>query len=1329
MTQYLNPAPVTDATLVSSTLAENDFAAWSAATAYAVGNRVIRATTHRIYERLIAGTTATTPEADLANWKLIGPTNRWAMFDPSLATASTGSTSISVAISGAAVGIVTGVVLLGVVGSQVQVFAGATLVRTVAVPAPVSPSTSSTVMITGLSINSASNTVITVTGSALAIAHISVGAWVDLGETLDCEVGITDFSTKSADGSDIQRAGYSRKLRGTVSVLAADIIATRDRLESLRGGAVVFWSLDDTYEATRALGWLSDFSFSGVRPTGRAQYSISIEGLTRDDATIAAGTAALGTSLTGGLSLQLGATSFLVPADSAGVVSSYAGATSAVLVTQGTQDVTGQWSITTADTNCTSTFAGGVITVTALSADAGYVTVTATRAGYTTLTGRFSIAKAKGGAAGAVGSAGTPGVDGDDALSLSLSNGAHVLAASSAGVVSSFAGATTTATVYKGQAVDTGWAISKVDTNATSTLSAATVTVTAMAADVGYVDVSATKAGNPTLTARFSISKARAGATGATGNTGPAGGRSTVQLARAIAGATWSDAEANAALTANSYGAPISGDVVTLYNSGSTPPFSLTKVYSAGWQVLAAYLNGALLVNGTVIADKIDSRGLSIRDASGNVILAAGSALPTAYAAAGTLNSEVCGGNMVWGVGDSASSGPGQYGNAITLLRSSGSDAYGFVAGDVLTISADVWCDSACSSAGQNSTVFLWLENAAQSWTASASFSHSGSTPSRKSATLTLPSDIASWVSIGVGVFHQGANAGTTPAGTVWAQRVQVERGPVATQYSPGVQPGATYGAPAGTYVGSTLAQDVEGNASTALANAGTAITNAANAQASANSALGQLQAIASDGILSRGEKQQTLIDWAELSNAQAGLVNQANAYGIVTERDAYTAAISALSAYLSGLSPQWGDTSQDTTIIPATWRAKWAGAYDARTVLLTKIAAVAGMRADWASVGGAGKPENNATVGARAGVNLVDFAGAALNDMAIKNSAAASGTNLVYNDCFEEGFHGWGYGLSNIPVSSVSRGIDLNSDYRLVPSGGKNTSVQYLRQAGGHGGDAAWYAEVFSDPIPVEVGKRYIISAYTAAHRCTILVFAYFYANEVGIVGNSLPGGGDIYNDEEAGGGQIISGYKRIYSIANIPSNAQYMRVILRKCDTKAGGADSYMFFTRVQAEGVGSDAVTPGPWAPSGISNPTAIRNSNPISSANVATYVSPGAIGNTQIGGTISSDNYVADSTGWAISKGGTAEFAQAKFRGSIYGGAFTGWAWPAAGQSGYYLGSEGLLMGNANGGRYVQISSNGSMTVGSGTSGQRTEMDNQQVRVYDSSGVLRVRLGVW
>lgn len=117
-----------------------------------------------------------------------------------------------------------------------------------------------------------------------------------------------------------------------------------------------------------------------------------------------------------------------------------------------------------------------------------------------------------------------------------------------------------------------------------------------------------------------------------------------------------------------------------------------------------------------------------------------------------------------------------------------------------------------------------------------------------------------------------------------------------------------------------------------------------------------------------------------------------------------------------------------------------------------------------------------------------------------------------------------------------------------------------------------------------------------------------------------------------------------------------------------------------------------------------------------------------GTIAVGEYIRSSGYVAGSAGWIINGNGGAEFSNVTVRGAVFassgtfagslqaatgtfigdvsgatgtfnggvrGGSFTGYAWPPAGQSGYYLGPGGLLLGNANNGRYFQVESDGNI----------------------------------
>ena len=101
----LVPVAITDAMFDSSTAAENDYAAWSSVTTYAVGNRVISTATHRIYESLVAGNlnhdpTDTNNRVGATPWWLdYAPTNKWAMLDGEVASATTIASPLTVVMT------------------------------------------------------------------------------------------------------------------------------------------------------------------------------------------------------------------------------------------------------------------------------------------------------------------------------------------------------------------------------------------------------------------------------------------------------------------------------------------------------------------------------------------------------------------------------------------------------------------------------------------------------------------------------------------------------------------------------------------------------------------------------------------------------------------------------------------------------------------------------------------------------------------------------------------------------------------------------------------------------------------------------------------------------------------------------------------------------------------------------------------------------------------------------------------------------------------------------------------------------------------------------
>lgn len=109
---------------------------------------------------------------------------------------------------------------------------------------------------------------------------------------------------------------------------------------------------------------------------------------------------------------------------------------------------------------------------------------------------------------------GTNGANGTNAIMGVLSNDSHSVPTDSAGANGNFTGASSTLTIYEGASVATGWTIVQTRSNVTVTeaTSSATATVTAMSADTGYVEFTASKSGYANIVKRFTLTKNKSGA-------------------------------------------------------------------------------------------------------------------------------------------------------------------------------------------------------------------------------------------------------------------------------------------------------------------------------------------------------------------------------------------------------------------------------------------------------------------------------------------------------------------------------------------------------------------------------------------------------------------------------------------------------------------------------------------------------------------------------------------------------------------------------------------------------------------------------------------------
>lgn len=110
----------------------------------------------------------------------------------------------------------------------------------------------------------------------------------------------------------------------------------------------------------------------------------------------------------------------------------------------------------------------------------------------------------------------TNGTNGTSPVLGVLSNEAHTIPTDVAGANGNFTGAVTTLTIYEGSVISSGWTITQTRSNVTVTeaTSSATATVTALSADTGYVEFTATKSGYPNVVKRFNLSKSKQGGAG-----------------------------------------------------------------------------------------------------------------------------------------------------------------------------------------------------------------------------------------------------------------------------------------------------------------------------------------------------------------------------------------------------------------------------------------------------------------------------------------------------------------------------------------------------------------------------------------------------------------------------------------------------------------------------------------------------------------------------------------------------------------------------------------------------------------------------------------------
>jgi hypothetical protein len=274
---------------------ETDHPAWNPATSYTVGDRVIRATTHKVYEAILAGVNAGLPENTSARWVAVGSTNRWRMLDSEVGSVTSASGSLTVVLSP---GYATALALLEVdaqsIAVEVRDTSGAIIYSTTRSLDPsvlldwyayffTDPVSRSEIVFPGLYIGTGYTVSVTLTGATVECGALVIGEATDLGATeYGATLGIVDYSRKETDEFGvvtITRRKYAKRLTAKLAFERERTNRVFRTLAALRSTPCVYVTSDALdYESLTVFGFYKDFRIDVAYPTHH-YCTLDIEGL------------------------------------------------------------------------------------------------------------------------------------------------------------------------------------------------------------------------------------------------------------------------------------------------------------------------------------------------------------------------------------------------------------------------------------------------------------------------------------------------------------------------------------------------------------------------------------------------------------------------------------------------------------------------------------------------------------------------------------------------------------------------------------------------------------------------------------------------------------------------------------------------------------------------------------------------------------------------------------------------------------------------------------------------------------------------------------------
>jgi len=292
---------VTDSTLTTTDVPENDYAAWLVGTTYAAADRVIVTTPniHNIYESVQGANTGNDPVTDDGTWwTRVSSTNRWKMFNDVVQGQTTQADIIDVSITPAAV--TTALAAINVDCASI------TVVVTDPLEGEVYNQTFPMTSYSGitnwydyfftainrkkelsvLGLPPYSAAVIDVTfndlGETAKVGALVLGTSANIGDSqYGASFGIIDYSTKEVDSqgrTTITAGTYSDEADIDVVIETGRFAEVKKILTDLRTTPSV-WIAEDNTEGTIIYGYYREFDVLLTGPVV-SMCTLSIEGLT-----------------------------------------------------------------------------------------------------------------------------------------------------------------------------------------------------------------------------------------------------------------------------------------------------------------------------------------------------------------------------------------------------------------------------------------------------------------------------------------------------------------------------------------------------------------------------------------------------------------------------------------------------------------------------------------------------------------------------------------------------------------------------------------------------------------------------------------------------------------------------------------------------------------------------------------------------------------------------------------------------------------------------------------------------------------------------------------